>query len=58
MGGREPVRGEFHRLRVLETRAETKDSTTMSFDVPALLRETFRWRAGQHITGSPRFSGE
>lgn len=44
------MRGEFHPLRVLETRAETRDSTSVSFVVPPHLRETFRWRAGQHIT--------
>lgn len=58
MGGREPVRGEFHRLRVLETRAETENATTVSFDVPAPLRETFRWRAGQHITLRFHIDGE
>ncbi len=57
MGGRGPVSGEFHRLRVLETRAETKDATTVSFDVPAPLRDTFRWRAGQHITLRFRIDG-
>ena len=44
------MKGEFHRLRVLETRAETKDATSVSFHMPPPLRETFRWRAGQHIT--------
>ena len=58
MGGREPVRGEFHRLRVLETRAETENATTVSFDVPEPLRETFRWRAGQHITLRFHIDGE
>ena len=42
--------GEFHRLRVLETRAETKDATSVIFETPTALRELFRWRAGQHIT--------
>ena len=50
MGGRESVKGEFHRLRVLDTRAETKDATSVSFHVPPPLRETFRWRPGQHLT--------
>jgi ring-1,2-phenylacetyl-CoA epoxidase subunit PaaE len=51
------VRGEFHRLRVRETRAETENATTVSFVVPASLRETFRWRAGQHITLRFRIDG-
>ena len=42
--------GGFHRLRVLETRAETQEATSLIFAVPPRLRETFRWRAGQHIT--------
>ena len=42
--------GEFHRLRVLETSAETKDATSVIFEMPTALRELFRWRAGQHIT--------
>ena len=50
MGGRESVKGEFHRLRVLDTRAETRDATSVSFHVPPPLRETFAWRPGQHLT--------
>lgn len=50
MGGRESVKDEFHRLRVLETRPETRDATSLSFQVPPSLRKRFRWRAGQHVT--------
>lgn len=50
MGGRESVKDEFHRLRVLGTRAETREATSLSFHVPPPLRERFRWRAGQHVT--------
>ena len=50
MGGREPVRGAFHRLRVLDVQAETKKTVSVSFAVPSPLRDTFAWRAGQHIT--------
>ena len=50
MGGRGSVKAEFHRLRVLGTRAETKDATSVHFEVPPPLRDTFRWRPGQHIT--------
>ncbi len=42
--------GEFHRLRVIETRPETEHSTSVLFEVPPELREIFRWKAGQHIT--------
>ena len=44
------MRGEFHRLRVGETRAETVDAKSLIFDVPPSLADLFRWRAGQHIT--------
>ncbi len=42
--------GEFHRLRVIETHPETEHATSVLFEVPPELRETFRWKAGQHIT--------
>ncbi|MDE0169069.1 MAG: ferredoxin--NADP reductase [bacterium] len=51
------MRGEFHRLRVLGKRAETRDATSVSFEVPPPLREAFRWRAGQHITLRFRIEG-
>ncbi len=41
---------DFHPLRVIETRAETKQATTVLFDVPAALRDTFLWKPGQHVT--------
>ena len=44
------MKGRFHRLRVLRTRAETEDAVSLSFHVPPPLRETFHWRAGQHVT--------
>ena len=40
----------FQRLRVIETRPETAEATSVTFDVPAALRELFSWRAGQHLT--------
>ena len=42
--------GGFHRLRVLDTRAETRQATSVLFDIPLPLQEAFRWRAGQHVT--------
>ena len=42
--------GEFHRLQVMETRAETRQATSLLFEVPASLRDTFRWKPGQHVT--------
>lgn len=34
----------------METRAETGQATTVLFDVPEQLRDTFRWKPGQHVT--------
>lgn len=51
------MRGEFHRLRVLATRAETPRATSIVFQVPPGSSETFRWRAGQHITLRLRVDG-
>ena len=42
--------GGFHRLRVSATRAETGQATSVLFEVPEPLIETFRWKAGQHVT--------
>jgi len=52
------VGGGFHRLRVLATRSETKQATSVLFDVPDPLREVFRWKAGQHVTLRFRLGGE
>ena len=50
MSQNQPDAGGFHRLRVLDTRAEIRQATTVLFDIPLPLQEVFRWRAGQHIT--------
>ena len=50
--------GEFHRLRVIETRPETEHATSVLFEVPPELRDTFRWKAGQHITLRFHLGGE
>ena len=48
----------FHKLRVLETHAETDQAASIVFDVPADLREAFSWTAGQHVTVRFDISGE
>lgn len=48
----------FHTLRVLETRAETSQARSVMFEIPAALREQFRWRPGQHITVRFNLDGE
>ena len=40
----------FHPLRVAAVERLTDDAVAVTFDVPAALREAFRFRAGQHLT--------
>ena len=40
----------FHKLTIAEVRRETPDAVSIRFDVPYALRETFRFKAGQHLT--------
>ena len=43
--------GDFHSLRVAETRSEIGgQAKTVLFEVPADPKETFAWRSGQHVT--------
>lgn len=41
---------KFHRLRVARLEPETRDAVAVTFDVPAALRERFRYHHGQHLT--------
>jgi ring-1,2-phenylacetyl-CoA epoxidase subunit PaaE len=41
---------KFHPLPVKEVRPETGDCVSIAFDVPAELRETFRFLPGQYVT--------
>lgn len=41
---------KFYPLKVLEVQQETKDSVSVSFDVPFELYETFNYKAGQYLT--------
>lgn len=40
----------FHRLKVSEVVAETDQASSIYFDIPAGLKETFAYSAGQYIT--------
>jgi ring-1,2-phenylacetyl-CoA epoxidase subunit PaaE len=40
----------FHPLRVAEILAETAEANSIRFDVPPELRDTFQFKAGQHLT--------
>ncbi|MDO3400323.1 fatty acid desaturase [Mycolicibacterium neoaurum] len=50
--------GETHTLVVRSVDPLTPDSVRISFDVPADLREQFRFRAGQHLTVHHRLDGQ
>jgi ring-1,2-phenylacetyl-CoA epoxidase subunit PaaE len=41
---------DFHALTIAQVRRETPDSISVRFEVPEEMRETFRYRAGQHLT--------
>ncbi|MBL8542645.1 MAG: phenylacetate-CoA oxygenase/reductase subunit PaaK [Hyphomonadaceae bacterium] len=49
---------DFHTLRVAEVKRETPDAVSVRFDLPAALRETFAFKAGQHLTFRRDFAGE
>lgn len=49
---------QFHALRVAEIVAETDEAKSIRFDVPPELAETFRFRAGQHLTLRATIGGE
>ena len=40
----------FHRLRIAEMVPETAEAQSIRFDVPDELRETFKFKPGQHLT--------
>lgn len=48
----------FHSLRVQSVQKETDDCVSISFDLPAGLRETFRFRQGQNLTLRRFFGAE
>lgn len=49
---------DFHKLRVAEVKRETPDAVSVRFELPEKLRETFQFRAGQHLTFRRDFAGE
>jgi ring-1,2-phenylacetyl-CoA epoxidase subunit PaaE len=48
---------EFHALSVLEIKKETSNSVSVVFDVPAELKNTFLFKAGQYLTVKHLFNG-
>jgi ring-1,2-phenylacetyl-CoA epoxidase subunit PaaE len=49
---------DFHSLRVAEVKRETPDAVSVRFELPDDLRETFAFKAGQHLTLRRTFDGE
>jgi ring-1,2-phenylacetyl-CoA epoxidase subunit PaaE len=48
----------FHRLAIAEVIPETAEAMSILFVVPEALRETFRFRPGQHLTLRAEIGGE
>ncbi|MBF9221900.1 1,2-phenylacetyl-CoA epoxidase subunit PaaE [Hymenobacter ruricola] len=48
----------FHKLKIKNIRRETPDCVSLAFDVPAELRETFRYTPGQYLTLRREHQGE
>ena len=48
----------FHSLAIAEIVDETAEAKSIRFDVPAELRETFRFKPGQHLTLKAEIGGE
>lgn len=49
---------QFHPLRVASCRSETRDALVVTFEVPAALRDRFRFVQGQHLTLRATVDGE
>lgn len=48
----------FHPLRVAQVRAETADAIAVAFEVPAGLRDAYRYVQGQYVTLQAQVGGE
>lgn len=48
----------FHTLAVKDIRKETNDCVSISFEIPAHLKEVFSYKQGQHITLRTLINGE
>jgi len=49
---------KFHTLKVREVHEEAPDAVSVTFEVPDDLKETFRYRQGQHLTLRKQIDGE
>jgi ring-1,2-phenylacetyl-CoA epoxidase subunit PaaE len=48
----------FHKLTIAELVDETMDAKSIRFEIPEELRETFRFKPGQHLTLKAEIGGE
>ncbi|WP_046245966.1 1,2-phenylacetyl-CoA epoxidase subunit PaaE [Hymenobacter terrenus] len=48
----------FHKLKIKNIRRETPDCVSLAFEVPAELREAFRYTPGQYLTLRREYRGE
>lgn len=48
----------FHSLRVADVKRETPDAVSIAFDIPPVLRDDFRFAAGQYLTFRKEFDGQ
>ncbi len=49
---------KFHPLKVAHVTRETRDAVALTFDVPAALKDSFRFVQGQHLTLRADIGGE
>ena len=49
---------KFHTLTIREVRPETRDTVSVSFAVPAELKDGFRYTQGQHLVMRTFIDGE
>ncbi|TNE35489.1 MAG: phenylacetate-CoA oxygenase/reductase subunit PaaK [Alphaproteobacteria bacterium] len=48
----------FHSLKIRDVQRETRDAVSISFEIPAELREAYRFTQGQHLTLRHMLDGE
>jgi len=49
---------EFHNIKVADIYKETKDCVVITFDIPAKLKDKFRFTQGQHLTIRKEINGQ
>jgi ring-1,2-phenylacetyl-CoA epoxidase subunit PaaE len=49
---------DFHKLRVAEVKRETPEAVSIRLEAPESLRDTFKFKAGQHLTIRREIAGE